>query len=459
MKKGTVAGIVAVVVILLAGFGIGLPYYTGLQTEKQIRPAIEAILQDTPITLKDFQYERGLFSARGASSLELTAGKDTLVIPVEHAVRHGVCPMTLNLVKVVSTVRLPDTAPAEFKHFFKDQSPLTITSVVSTNKSMHSEFASPSFEGHLPGDDPLEIHWKGFSGTVTLSPDWNRAAVAFLAPSLAVHEEKARLTIETLRINADMHRGSAEGIWLGMSRAEMKRLSFEEKHEQGAADEAAHADDFSLSAEIHEKDGALAVTYNLGFAKLKAGSQDFAKAALEIKLLNLDSQVFMTLRSRLRDLSQQEADESTRSRETLKTVLDLLPKFVARSPEVAVSRLEVASGEGQVRGEGRLKYVGGPGIERFQPLRDLEGEARLAAPQSLVQSLGVSIVGIGGKDLDAALGPKAEAMKQQLIRERLDDLIEDGVIVEQGSDYSSHILLKDGRLILNGKPLDLPPGS
>ena len=75
MRKGTVTGIVIVIVVLLAGLGFGLPYYTGLQTEKHFRQTIEAALQDSPASIKDYQYKRDWFSARASSPLEIKAGE------------------------------------------------------------------------------------------------------------------------------------------------------------------------------------------------------------------------------------------------------------------------------------------------------------------------------------------------------------------------------------------------
>jgi uncharacterized protein YdgA (DUF945 family) len=460
MKKGTVTTLAIVILLLLAGLGFGLPYYTGIQTEKHFRQTIEEVIQDSPVSVKEFQYNRGLFSARASSHLEMKVGKDAVVIPVEHEVLHGICPMNLNLVKVVSTIRLPADTPAGVKEFFKDQSPLKITTVVGIDRGMRCEIASPSFDGRLSNDDPYEIHWKGISGTVTLSPDWNRGSMAFLAPSLSVQDQKGtHLNFDTCEMKADLHRGSTERIWLGLSQAGLKKFSLTEKNEQGTDNETARADNFLLSAEVSEKDGALAATYMFGVDKLKATGRDFDKAALEIKLMNLDNQALISLRDKLRDLNKQQADENTRNQETLKTALELLPKFLARSPELAISRLAVGTTDGQVQGDGRLKYIGGQNIQSFQVLKDLEGEAKLTAPKPLVESIALTVAGIGGKDLDEALGDKADALKRQLVQEQIDGLIQDGVIQDQGNAYSSHVVLKGGVLTLNGKPLELPPGS
>jgi len=460
MRKGTVTTIAIVILVLLAGLGLGLPYYTGIQTEKHFRQTLEAVIQDSPVAVKEYQYQRDLFSARASSSLEIKAGKDAVLIPVEHEVLHGICPMNMNLVKVISTIRLPEETPAGIKEFFKGQSPLKITTTVGVDKGMRCEITSPSFDGRLSSDDPYEIHWKGINGTLSLSPDWNRGSMTFMAPALSVQDQKGtQFTFDNCEMKGDLHRAGAEGIWLGPSQAGLKKFSLTEKNEQGAVTETARADNCLLSAEVSEKEGALAAAYTLGFDKLKATGRDYEKATLEIKLTNIDSQALMALRDKLRALNKQQADENTRNQETLKTVLELLPKFLARSPEVAISRLAVGTSEGQVQGDGRLKYIGGQNIQSFQVLKDLEGEAKLIAPKPLVESIALSVAGIGGKDLDEALGEKAEAMKRQLVAEQIDGLIQGGVIQDQGNAYFSHVVLNGGVLTLNGKPLEPPPGS
>lgn len=459
MRKGTATTLAIVVLVILAVIGIGLPYYAGLQTEKQFRATLEAAIQDSPLSLKEFSYQRGVYSARASSPLELTTGKDAMLIPVEHDIQHGLSPLNPSLAKVVSTVRLPSEVPAEIKELFKDQPPVTVTTVVGTDNSIRSEMTSPPVSGRLSGDDPYEIQWKGIRGTLTLSPDWNRGTVHFSAPSLSLQDSTgAQLLFDAGDIDGSLHRGSPEGVWLGSNRFILKRFSVTEKDEHGALNESTRADNCLLSAEVIEKDGSLEAVYAVSMDRVKTTGRDFDQAALEIKLSNVDLEALKGLRDRLRDLNKQQPDDDTRRQETLKLVLDLLPRFLARSPELVISRLALGTAEGPIQGDGRVKYVGGQSLERFQLLKDLEGEARLTAPKQLVESVALSVAGIGGKDLDAALGEKAETMKRQLIQEQIDGLLEGGIIVDQGTAYASQVSLKGGVLTLNGKPLELPQG-
>ncbi len=460
MRKGTAVTIAIVILVLLAGLGLGLPYYAGVQTEKHFRQTIEATIQDSPISIKEYDYQRGLLNARASSSLEFKSVSGSVLIPVEHEIQHGLSLMNLNLAKVVSTVRLPAEAPTALKELFKNQAPLKISTVVGTDSSIRSEVASPPFDGHLPGDEQPEVHWKGISGSVSISPDWNVGAMALVAPSLSIQSPKGvQVSFEQATMEGDLKRSSATGFWLGLSRLGLKKLALAEKDEQGAPAELALTDNCQMTAQVSEKDGALEAVYTVLFDSMKTAGKDFNKATIEIRLSNLDSQVLMKLRDTLRDLNKQQADESTRNQTTVKVVLELLPRFLSRSPELAIPRLAVGTSDGQVQGDGRLKYIGGENIQNFQVLKDLEGEAKLTAPKPLVESIALSVTGIGGKDLDKALGDKAEAMKRELVQEQLSELIQGGIIEDQGGTYASHIVLKGGALTLNGKPLPMPPGS
>ena len=136
MRKGTAVTIAIVILVLLAGLGLGLPYYAGVQTEKHFRQTIEATIQDSPISIKEYDYQRGLLNARASSSLEFKSVSGSVLIPVEHEIQHGLSLMNLNLAKVVSTVRLPAEAPTALKELFKNQAPLKISTVVGTDSSI-----------------------------------------------------------------------------------------------------------------------------------------------------------------------------------------------------------------------------------------------------------------------------------------------------------------------------------
>lgn len=449
-----------VLVVLLAGIGLGLPYYAGIQTEKHFRQNIETVIQDSPIAIKDYQYQRGLLNAKATTPLELKTAGSTFQIPVEHEIEHGLSLMNPNLAKVVTTVRLPAETPAEIKELFKDQAPLKISTLVGRDSSIRCDFSSPSVDGRLSGENQPEIHWKGINGTVSMSPDLNVGAMTLVAPALSVQSAKGvQFSFEQAGMDGDLKRNSPDGFWLGVSRANCRKISLVERNDQGVATDLAQADNFQLTINVSEKDGALEAVYTFLLEKLKTAGKAFDAGSLEIRFSSLDSQALMKLRDTLRDLNKQQIDDNTRNQETLKVLLELLPKFLARSPEVAIPRLAVGTSDGQIQGDGRLKYIGGQDIQNFQPLKDLEGEAKLTAPKPLVESIAITVAGIGGKDLDEALGDKAEAMKRQMIQEQISGLIAGGIIQDQGSLYSSQVALKGGALTLNGKPIPIPPGS
>ncbi len=457
MRKGTVTTLAIVGLVLLTAIGFGLPFYAGMQTEKHFRGVLEALIQDSPLSVKELEYQRGVFGARASSALEWKNAKGAFLIPVDHEIQHGLTLMNPNLAKVVSTIRLPSEAPAELKALFKDQAPVTVTTLLGTDNGIRSELSSPPVTGRLAVDEAEEIQWQGIQGTVTLAPDWNRGILRFSAPSLAIQDGKGtQLLFEAGHLEGNLHRSGLESLWLGSNQFTLKRFSLMDRDEHGTSSESFRADQCVLSAEVAEKDRALEVVYAASIDRLKANGRDFQKAALEVKLSRIDLEGLQELRDRLRELNRRQLDETTRGQETVKLALDLLPRFLGRSPEIAVSRLTLGTPEGQVEGEGRVKYVGGRSLERFEALKDLEGEIRLTAPKPLVESIALTVLGIGGKDLDEALGEQAEIMKRELVRQRIGGLLEDGVILDQGTGYSTQVTLKEGVLTLNGKRIDLP---
>jgi hypothetical protein len=129
-------------------------------------------------------------------------------------------------------------------------------------------------------------------------------------------------------------------------------------------------------------------------------------------------------------------------------LLQLLPGFLARSPEIELVRLGGKTPEGATELKGRVRYTGSGDVAAFAIETDLEAAWSLRVPEALIQRLATTTdaAGEGGTAEREALR-ESVAMQTEM-------LVETGLLAREDGALVSRLELKGGKLTINGQPAD-----
>ena len=474
MKKITL--IVSLSILLLTAVA-STPYWVGLAIEKQLRAQSELLQHHPEFTFDVTRYQRGYLSSvvetrftfepqmMGLLPASDTAGGAPVNLLFRHQVSHG--PLIDNRLSFatmskVETVLVPvDGQHAAVSFYFNDQAPLSISSELEWSGEIRSEGVVPAYRGrdHTGGYD---LKWGGLHFSVAGNWIEGRAKGRFNAPRLELGNALHGLSIGGLF--GDFNRRlSPQGFPLG--EGDVALNTFKLRGESaGGSPLNLFLRDLSITYSTLQRGVVIDVSQQIGFRSLQVNDALFKMGAFHLAFNNVDATVLQALQQRYANVDPlRKKGPAILMRE----LQPLLPKLLVQSPALDLSKIEVTTVDGLMRGRIKLSIDGKMGtpdrvavpidlmallpltqveIDITLPVNMIERQARKAAHAKIIEQL-----------LESEQSMTAEAVAKQTTRaaEQMLAQFEIQNIIRREADlFRTQLRYHDSHLYLNGVPAD-----
>ncbi len=339
---------------------------------------------------------------------------------------------------------LPAEVQEQLKPLFGDQPPLTIESKLGADGRQQHRFRVPAYEGVVEG---TQIQWSGAQGEMEADGNLTRANGGMTAPllSLSAPETQERLQIVNARLSFTYHRASPDAPWLGDFQFGVDEISGAKGDDPTSAFAIVKP---ALSASLEEADGLLTAKLEARAERVSAADVVVEDAAFAWALRGIDAAAYRTLQKHLTAAAQQAQSPEETDRVMNAVLLQLLPSFLARSPEIELVRLGGKTPEGATELKGRVRYTGSGDVAAFAIETDLEAAWSLRVPEALIRRLA---------DVTDAAGEGGTAEREALresVAMQTEMLVETGLLAREDGALVSRLELKGGKLTINGQPAD-----
>lgn len=453
-----VVKLTGVALVIIAGAAGAVPWYSGMQTEREMREAVATSAADkqAPYTTALVHYERGWLKSRATTRLTLRADP-RFQIDVKHEI--STMPSTSALVHVHSVPQWPSEAKPMIDYFFGGQPALTVDTFYNYDGSRISRFASPTFTKAVPQHPEATVTWGGLQGTLTRQGETKYVAQA-TAPSITVEGgTEGQFVISGLRVDSNWDTQGAQVDWQGDAKFAVAEMRFETPTQQVTAK------DFGGAFFKHSKGSDLQIGYALRLgsgSSAKAGTpgQSFSNAVLEIQVDKLAKAAVARYLTDFGNAEKIDMDADARTRLTTQLVTKLAMELLRGSPEVHLKKLGVETPGGSMLAHADVVFDGKDLPENFSPMDlipritakadvKLSGTLLRTQMQSQVRpQVEVALRAQGGASTDDNVRAASEQMAEMQIKQAT----EAGLLRAAGPDFVMEGQYAKGELTINGRP-------
>lgn len=462
MKKSLV--VVVGGVIVLAAALAGLPFWFGMQAENAYQTMIDNTTQSGDLTVTHNSFQRGWLDSTADTTFTITG--TPITFSVLHRIHHGPFPLdddfqiqpVLGRVKSQMSVGLPAG--------FAKLPPITGQTTIYLAGNSRTQVSMVASKTAMPEGGGIE--WKGLTGAFETSADFKSTKGEFTAPQLQVSGKDGKnLNLSRLKINLDQTR-SPSGFDLGTVGLAVDKLLVDDGT-TGKTEISALA----ISTQTQEAGGQLNSTLSFQFREALSGEDKQGPGQINVQIRKLDVATLVKFRKDVREVRNQKIPAEQANMMVLGKTLEVLGQLAKTSPELEITKLSFKTADGEIAGKAKFVLDGSQLDVSGNPmlmLKALSGEGEIQMPDSIVRLLATSAVksdiealktsGKLKQDEVAKLTPKRiEMITQRAIRELpqyKDSVINRLHLVPDGANYKIVAIFKDGKLLVNNAPVQLP---
>jgi uncharacterized protein YdgA (DUF945 family) len=462
MRKSVVAG--AAIVVAVGAWAVA-PLVSGLWVEQAFRDNLKALSGHPQVDLNLIAYERGWTEARAASELTLDTPEQSFTFRLDHAVEHGPTFSLPAIARIITRPQVPQDRAQIVAHYFGNRAPLKSEIRVGFTGTQHVTLSSPAFHGPLHTNEAIRVDWQGLSGEADVSADRDRVSLSLSAPGLDLSGEDATITLEALGMRSTM-RKQAERLWFGDSHITLERLAMDVPDKAGDDRIRAEVRGLTGHQSVTPGDGeaVMRLSSDWGFEQAEVAGRSFSDGTLALSLSNIDRSAFRDLQERAADLQADDLAPEALNRENLALLQELAPRFLARSPKLAVSRLSLETQDGRLEGTADAAYRGDPDAKALPAnpasmLQRVTAHARLTMDKALVTALLRTTAENKLAAKDDIDPDQAEEMAPRVAQMRLGMLQGMGILVAEDGKFSVEATWEEGSITVNGRPLGMGMGG
>jgi uncharacterized protein YdgA (DUF945 family) len=391
------------------------------------------------------EYRRGTSDAEAVTQWQFGegVGDDEVALKMSHRLRPAPGGSD-DLVEMESRLVLPAEVQEQLRPFLGEQPPLTIESRLGADGRQQHRLRVPPYEGVVEG---TRIQWSGMQGEAEADGNLTRVSGSVTAPllSLDAPDIQERLQVANARLSFRYHRASADAPWLGDFLVAADEVTGAQGGDPSSAVAVAKP---AVTASLEEKDGSLTAKAEMRAERVAVAELVLDEPAISWALRGIDAVAYNTLQKHLAAAARPTGSSEQTEQVLDAVLLQLLPSFLARSPEIELIRLGAKTAEGTTELKGRVRYTGKGDLAAFAVETDLEAEWTLRVPEALIARLAIATEppGEGGTADTKAVRESVAAQTQMLV--------DTGLLRREDGALVSRLELKDGKLTLNGQPAD-----
>lgn len=439
-KIAIAAGVLAVTV---GGFA-GATWYTGQQLDKKISQSGE-LLKDFPIakvvkrdmragfwtSTEEVTYQLG---CAGVTSEDPFDGK-SFTLTLRNVIRHNPLDMGVD-----TSVVFDAETRAELSKVFKEQEPLRISTKISMGGELETRLTSPAFT-YTEGEKSLD--WKGVEAVYKYDRDLSFVNGDLKLPGAKIKTAgDAATQVELGAISYQVNqKRSAEGLYLGKGSLQLAGFTLSEKAKGQPVDVAMGK--AVISGESSLKDGMLRVLIKGDADKMQFNKNEVGSFAFDYDFDRLDAKAVgeinkLSLHNGILQCKANPMENMVAMKKQLLEILKKDPKFKHNM------KLKTAEGESSLALDIATKGATEQDLRMPQNmLGKLDGSLSVQLPGALVERV---IRESKGAEADMALAAYQNSLAQGVAQ---------GFVLHDGKLISSKLIIKNGQLELNGKPIPL----
>lgn len=420
---------------LLFGFIVFIPYWTGVEAEKQFRQLNQHYpTQDARIILKEATYDRGWLVSSAQSTFEITGSKSVQRLILSHEIEHGFLPIYPT---VVHTIIAPQSDIVQWLR--AHESPVMVKTTLRLDGSGDSEIRIIPIYLNDP-DKPAQLKVQNITGSLHFTPNLTQISGKFHLPRAELETDKGIVQFNNTILTTNLQTQSYE-MWLGVHQCQIGELSLL-SHDFPPLT----LRELNLSLENRVVEHYLKLNLFAQLQQFLVKQDNQGQGRLAVELRHLDVNNINQLRQTVTHFTQ-----STNAQKNILLVGKLLQQtmgLLSDHPELVIPQFTFNSPHGQLTGNFALGVEKVDAMAWLSPaalLESLRGEFAMHIPETLLKQLLTVMQQPNEENTD----PKTKV--QELIAKWL----EGGFMVQQEQTYHVQAKLQRGTLDLNGRQMSI----
>ena len=294
------------------------------------------------------------------------------------------------------------------------------------------------------------LDWRGLQGKVDFTKDMAsyRADVSSAGLEIVGGPKKETMKIGAMQIQSDKKRlGDSAFLYAGKDNGTIKEMSFSSTADPS---KAFALKDISYVGDMSEASGFVNMIAKMGAKNFAIGAETYGAAHYDFSIKHLHA---ATLEKLIKSFGEFYSGKHKTPEEIMAASMapwkNYGPEMLKHNPEFIIDRISFTTPEGEALLKANIKIPGATAEDVANPMTlipKIDASADFALPEALVAKLAGA-----GKQTDEEKAAAAEMMQQQL-----QSAEQQGYIIRADKMIKTHFEWKNGKGMVNGKPLQMP---
>lgn len=453
--------LIAVIGVVVLGY-LASPVIIGLVAKERFPALVKAnSVGDRIWTADDFHLGYLHSTADSTLTIPMHNARPPVVVHMHHRIFQRLAP-DMSIMEITSTPTFEGGLKHAVATFFGDKPPLVIHTVVFMDGHYRATFDSPTVPATaVPGAPGLRVRFDGMHGTETGTFHPVAAKSTLVAPGLEVDDARkgVNLKVSGVRLSADLRQLNR---WLQLGTVQLS--TDDVTVTQAATMATTDLTGLKINVDSRRESDGLGGEYDIHVAGFDAPQASFKNLAMEMAMHRIDEKSVKALAKRLAELGRLAVNRQEASEMYARAVRRAAPALLMHSPEFQLKQLAFDLPDGHVQLRADVKFDGkgfsGPLTRDALNRMTLDADATVAkaafehALRLSLRAKAAAYIKATQPDLappDAAAAARQMAAKMAQSTEQ--NLVNRGLLAESGSDFTSRLAVREGKLSINGQPM------
>ncbi len=355
----------------------------------------------------------------------------------------------LAFAKVDTELVFDDKVQLEIDKVFAGKKPLTLSTVMNWSGGGTTDVNSPAANVTIQ-QGAATLNWHGLQGKIHFTKDLAsyKADVSSAGLEFTGGPKKEMMKIGTMQIQSDKKRlGESAFLYTGKDNGTIKEMSFSNEADPS---KAFSLNDIAYVGDMTEAGGFVDMVAKMGAKNFAIGADTYGGAHYDFTIKHLHA---ATLEKLIKSFGDFYSGKHKTPEEMMAASMapwkNYGPEILKHNPEFIIDRVSFATADGEAVLKANVKIPGATAEDVANPMTlipKIDASADFTLPEALVAKLAGA-----GKQTDEEKATAAEMMQQQL-----QSAEQQGYIVRADKLIKTHFEWKNGKGMVNGKPLPMP---
>ncbi len=451
-------------VLIIVALALGSYYGMGVLTERAIKKNIDVLNRANNLNVVLKSYHRGLFHSNAVLDWTLNPGSSdaahpSLVINMPLVIGHGPIIFSQNKIlfglgQATGTVALPFNDPKMAIQFTAQSiKPVIHLAVfVSYFNQTTIKLVIPSFD-LVGANQTFKVNSKGVNVDVHIAAAHKKIHGVMFLDNITWMKDQTQATLDQVKSDYVMHL-SREGLSLGNANVSIPHFAVIQQGHK-----IFEIQDVNLHSENGVSKGLFNSTLQASINKLFLNQKSYTACELSVDINHLDAATLTDINTKLSKMSQ--ADQ-TMQQNLLFSILADLPVLLNKGGELKVSKLHVMTSEGDVTANACVTFPKEAITNPFLLVQKIKGQGKIMFAEPLLKRYMLNAIMRQAQQHRTPVSDQLSAVQlpaenlledgyKQQVSEKINTLVQSGMLVLNGEKYIVELEFKNGALKVNGK--------